>query len=319
MPYPASKCFSNGPVDVKNASEKTDIKKSESLYTYFANNYWKIKSENDGIFQGEGTVPIKKNGSKYKAPVFINDSGCLAAVGGFNNDNYKLMYQISKGKRFCKINCKRLENIVIDPRFDSGAINYIIDGECISSELVNSLLSENARKSLCEYVFTNKEMWEATYSNMNLNINCIEQENSYNMGANLCLKDNNPDTEISFAGPTFTINKSANTWDNFTGISNNLNYITWPIPTVESNNPGVFYTNSASKSCTPCNGTQYPYKNNDNNICISKKFIRWDNKSACTYDFNNLIEKEILQSFFYPRTFNFNPIPSLFRQNDIPV
>jgi hypothetical protein len=157
------------------------------------------------------------------------------------------------------------------------------------------------------------EMWEATYNNISLQQNCIQPHFSYNMGLNTCQNQTGTDTSQTYTGATFKVRDDSNIWYNYNIADNNLNYITWPIPTVDSNNPGVFYTDTALSSCPPCNGGNLPYRINNDNLCILEKYSNWNLDLICNYNFGRLTNSsKKLRSF---NMHNLSMVPSCFPSN----
>lgn len=308
-PFPASKAFANGIDNIQNSSENTRVLKSKTLFQFFSQNHWKINNNATNTSQGTGVVLKKKNGSIYKGPVIIDSKGCLSSIGGFNNDNYEMLMDIARGQNLSNINCVTGNTSYLDMIYS----NFNINNGCINERALNQYFYENSNEKICRVPDKQMEMWEATYNNVSLQQNCIQPHFSYNMGLNTCQNQTGTDTSQTYTGATFKVRDDSNIWYNYNIADNNLNYITWPIPTVDSNNPGVFYTETALSSCPPCNGGRLPYRNNNDNLCILEKYSNWNLDLVCNYNFGRLTNSsKKLRSF---NIHNLSMAPSCFPSN----
>ena len=292
-PFPASKAFSNGIDNIVNSSDNTRVLKTKTLYNFFSKNHWKLNNNATNTSQGTGVSLTKKNGSVYKGPVIIDNKGCLSSVGGFNNENYQMLFDIARGSYLSNTNCVTGEN-------SNNMIysNYNIDNNCINERALNKYFDQNSNNTICRIPDKTRELWEATFNNVSLQQNCIEPHFSYNMGLNKCQNISSDDYSQTYTGSTFHVDANSNIWLKYKQQDNNLNYITWPIPTVESNNPGVFFTERALSACPKCNGGSLPYRNNNDNICILEKYSNWNLDLICNYNFGGLTNnKKSLKSF----------------------
>jgi len=308
-PFPASKAFANGIDNIQNSSENTRVLKSKTLFNFFSQNHWKIKDNATNTSQGEGVVLKKKNGSIYKGPVIIDNKGCFSSIGGFNNDNYEMLIDIARGQNLSNINCVTGDTSYNDMIYSNFNINYA----CINERALNQYFYDDTSKQfICRIPNKTREIWEATYNNVSLQQNCIQPHFSYNMGLNTC-QNNTGDLSQTYVGSTFKVRNDLNIWYNYTQQDNNLNYITWPIPTVDSNNPGLFYTDTALSSCPQCNGGILPYRNNNDNLCILEKYSNWNLDLICNYNFGRLTNnKKNLRSL---NIHNISMIPTCFPSN----
>lgn len=307
-PFPASKAFANGIDNIQNSSENTRVLKSKTLFNFFSQNHWKIKDNATNTSQGKGVVLKKKNGSIYKGPVIIDNKGCLSSIGGFNNDNYQMLIDIARGQNLSNINCVTGDTSYQDMIYS----NFNINHGCINERALNQYFDDTGKK-ICRVPDKQMEMWEATYNNVSLQQNCIQPHFSYNMGLNTCQNQTNTDTSQTYTGATFKVSNDSNIWYNYNLTDTNLNYITWPIPTVDSNNPGVFYTDTALSSCPPCNGGRLPYRNNNDNLCILEKYSNWNLDLICNYNFGRLTNSsKKLRSF---NMHNLSMAPTCFPSN----
>ena len=308
-PFPASKAFANGIDNIQNSSENTRVLKSKTLFNFFSQNHWKIKDNATNTSQGEGVVLKKKNGSIYKGPVIIDNKGCFSSIGGFNNDNYEMLIDIARGQNLSNINCVTGDTSYNDMIYSNFNINYA----CINERALDQYFYDDTSKQfICRIPNKTREIWEATYNNVSLQQNCIQPHFSYNMGLNTC-QNNTGDLSQTYVGSTFKVRNDLNIWYNYTQQDNNLNYITWPIPTVDSNNPGLFYTETALSSCPQCNGGILPYRNNNDNLCILEKYSNWNLDLICNYNFGRLTNnKKNLRSL---NIHNISMIPTCFPSN----
>jgi len=87
--YPAAKSFTTNKKNPDTSQAYTNLKKTETLYENF--------SKNSRI----SNILLKKNGSEYSGPLYIDTSGCLESIGGYNVSNYDLFLDIVKGKYSC--------------------------------------------------------------------------------------------------------------------------------------------------------------------------------------------------------------------------
>ena len=308
-PFPAAKAFANGIDNIKNSSENTRVKKSKTLFNFFSKNHWKIKDNATNTSQGTGVVLKKSNGAVYKGPVNIDDKGCLSSIGGFNNKNYEMLIDIARGKNLSNINCVAGNLSSSDMIYS----NFNINNNCINERALNEYFYDDSQQYICRVPDKTRDMWEATYNNVSLQQGCIEPHFSYNMGLNTCQSVGSDDFSQTYTGATFRVRDDSNIWYNYNIADKNLNYITWPIPTLDSNNPGVFYTNTALTSCLPCNGGILPYRNNNDNICILDKYSAWNLDLICQYNFGRLTNNRKKL-----RTFNIHNIsmaPTCFPSN----
>ena len=84
--YPAVKSFTKNKKNSETSQDYTNLKKTETLYKSF--------SKNSRI----SNILLKKNGEEYKGPLYIDTSGCLESIGGYNVSNYELFLDLVKGK-----------------------------------------------------------------------------------------------------------------------------------------------------------------------------------------------------------------------------
>lgn len=290
-PFPAAKAFSNGENRIQNSSDNTRILKSKSMFNFFSNNHWRFNENPKSFIDGRGNTLKKKNGSVLNGPVFINCNGCLSSVGGFNVNNYDFLRSILIGRKNSELNCLSGPN-KLDKKDDFRYKlypNYNINNKyCINERDLSDYFLDGAEKYLCEEAEITRDIWFANYTNISLQQGCIFPSQSYNMGLNTCSIDENKEKQ-TFIGTTFKVNKNSNIWYDYTGQDINLNYITWPIPTVESNNPGLFYTATALSDCPKCNGGELPYRNNTDNVCILNKYSSVNLNLLCNYNFGRLM------------------------------
>ena len=106
--YPAAKSFTTNKKNPDTSQAYTNLKKTETLYENFSKN-----SEISNIL-------VKKNGSYYNGPLYIDTSGCLESIGGYNVNNYELFLDIVKGRysqyRRCSHPNKK-DNIIPDQTY----------------------------------------------------------------------------------------------------------------------------------------------------------------------------------------------------------
>ena len=89
----ANKCFSNKQNNNKTAHDYITNKKSETI----------LKS-------ARTSETIKKDGVKYKGPIYKDTSGYLAAVGGYNVNSYDLLLNVAKGQANLTNECIAIDN-----------------------------------------------------------------------------------------------------------------------------------------------------------------------------------------------------------------
>ena len=86
MPNSASKCFLSGPNQLNSSKDYIDRKKAQTIYQTTKN-----------------SKTLKQNGTQYNGPIFVNTSGCLGAIGGYNSNNYELFaHQITVTNTYCQ-------------------------------------------------------------------------------------------------------------------------------------------------------------------------------------------------------------------------
>ena len=124
MPNSDSKCFLSGPNQLNSSKDYINRKKALTIYQTTKN-----------------SKTLKQNGSQYNGPIFVNTSGCLGAIGGYNSNNYELLLNVTKGKYYSNPPC------------------VIINGSNCGEQ-----------KSLCNTVITNSDASNCFIPNLTRNL-----------------------------------------------------------------------------------------------------------------------------------------------------
>jgi len=305
-----------------NSSDRINRLRQKTL-SYSMASKWKPKQNNKGeqayrnmykngilekVVLGNINSNSKSNGAVFNGPVFLGDTGCLAAVGGFDINSYSMMYDVIKGQKACNSTC--IETLQGNDVL--GYINY--QGLCIPKE-ANNYFDNALFNSKCTKPYAQWEIWESSFLKINLNTNCIIED-----GINRDLKINNSNQlSNTLVSP---ISETQNEFDNMwifnerNTLGPSLNYITWPIPSSQNSlfksiGQGInksFFVDKLNLLCPPCS---YQAAGSPSLSCYITNYGGFNEANACTYDFSNIVNKDSLKNIYIPSKQSFIPNPNL--------
>ena len=146
MPNYNVRAFSNGPNNMRSASDFINRKRAETRYTVAASNVQTITKNNNS------NVPIKVGN--------CNNSDCnkksLSSVGGYNVNSYDLLLDITKGKYYTAVNGR---NITLSS-----------DGQPIHSDIYKPVYTTNCNFTKI-YIHSNNYYLSSSVKRYTLSLN----------------------------------------------------------------------------------------------------------------------------------------------------